>query len=31
MAVLDGFNLARLERRTDWTPNVFSLRLTGAP
>ncbi|CAM3751199.1 ferredoxin--NADP reductase [Vibrio aquimaris] len=30
MTAPNGFNLAYLEQRTDWTDELFSLRLTGA-
>ena len=31
MTAPDGFNLAKVDKRTDWTSELFSLRLTGAP
>ena len=31
MTAPSGFNLAYLEQRTDWTDELFSLRLSGAP
>ncbi|NOH70830.1 ferredoxin--NADP reductase [Vibrio pectenicida] len=31
MTAPDGFNLAYVDKRTDWTSELFSLRLTGAP
>lgn len=31
MTELKGFNLARVEKRVDWTGELFSLRLSGAP
>lgn len=30
MATLDGYFQARIERRTDWTRELFSLRVSGA-
>ncbi|GLT18816.1 ferredoxin--NADP(+) reductase [Vibrio zhanjiangensis] len=31
MTAPPGFNLARIDKRTDWTSELFSLRVTGAP
>ncbi|AEX25134.1 MULTISPECIES: ferredoxin--NADP reductase [Vibrio] len=31
MAELKNFNLARVEKRIDWTGELFSLRVSGAP
>nr|WP_321273123.1 ferredoxin--NADP reductase [uncultured Vibrio sp.] len=31
MAELKNFNLARVEKRIDWTQDLFSLRVSGAP
>ncbi|HHB1594584.1 TPA: ferredoxin--NADP reductase [Vibrio campbellii] len=31
MTELKGFNLARVEKRIDWTGELFSLRVSGAP
>ena len=31
MTELKGFNLARVEQRIDWTGELFSLRVSGAP
>ncbi len=31
MAELKNFNLARVEKRIDWTDDLFSLRVSGAP
>lgn len=30
MTALNGFSLAQIERRTEWTSELFSLRVTGA-
>ncbi|WP_159651434.1 ferredoxin--NADP reductase [Vibrio atypicus] len=31
MTALNGFSLAYIERRTDWTSELFSLRVNGVP
>ncbi|MDL2045147.1 ferredoxin--NADP reductase, partial [Vibrio parahaemolyticus] len=31
MTELKGFNLAKVEKRIDWTGELFSLRVSGAP
>lgn len=31
MTELKGFNLAKVEKRIDWTGDLFSLRVSGAP